>query len=310
MLSDLQKKTAQAVVNIFETGRVRGNYGSVTLLEGDTGHLTYGRSQTTLASGNLYLLINAYCETPGAEFATELRNYLTPLANRDTILDYNMDCRSCLSRAGDDPVMRDVQDQFFDRVYWDPCIKATDTLGISTALGTSVIYDSHIHGSWKMMRNATTTKHGSPKTSGENAWISNYVEERKGWLANHSNTLLRKTVYRMDTFRQLIDSGKWDLSLPLSVRGVEINEEVLLEGTAVRVSAHEATERILQLETPFMQGDDVKEVQQALNQANITVGVDGIFGRETAVAVIQFQTANGLTADGIVGPASRSALGL
>jgi chitosanase len=34
VVSDLQKKTAQSVVNIFETGRALGDYGKVTLLAG------------------------------------------------------------------------------------------------------------------------------------------------------------------------------------------------------------------------------------------------------------------------------------
>ena len=50
-LTALQQSAAQAVVNIFETGSIRGNYSDVTLLPGDSGQLTYGRSQTTLASG-------------------------------------------------------------------------------------------------------------------------------------------------------------------------------------------------------------------------------------------------------------------
>src|SRR5512139_3500789 len=79
MLTDLQKRTAQAIVNIFETGRVRGDYAQVTLIPGDTGHLTYGRSQTTLASGNLYLLVRDYCETPGAALASGLQRYLSGL---------------------------------------------------------------------------------------------------------------------------------------------------------------------------------------------------------------------------------------
>ena len=65
MLTSLQKKTVQAIVNIFETGRPYGDYGAVTVLKGDTGHLTYGRSQTTLGSGNLALLIHAYCDADG-----------------------------------------------------------------------------------------------------------------------------------------------------------------------------------------------------------------------------------------------------
>src|SRR5215831_16707865 len=67
-ITELQKKTAQTIVNIFETGHVRGDYGMVTLLASDYGHLTYGRSQTTLASGNLFLLIRAYCQAQDAQF--------------------------------------------------------------------------------------------------------------------------------------------------------------------------------------------------------------------------------------------------
>ena len=49
MLTELQKKTTHAIVNIFETGSAHGHYAQVTLMSGDTGHLTYGRSQRTLA---------------------------------------------------------------------------------------------------------------------------------------------------------------------------------------------------------------------------------------------------------------------
>lgn len=312
MVGDLQKKTAQAIVNIFETGRVRGNYGSVTLLAGDTGHLTYGRSQTTLASGNLYLLIKAYCGEEGAEFAAELRRYLDPLANRDTVLDHDMEFRAFLSRAGNDPVMHYVQDQFFDRVYWEPSLKAGNNMGINKALGTAVVYDSHVHGSWKRIRDITDSEQGSAKSIGEQSWISEYVNKRKNWLEHHDNPLLRRTVYRMDAFRQLIDGGNWDLSLPFRVRGVEINDAALSEGTAVRVSAvqDEDAERILRLESRPVKGEDVREVQQALSEANFRVEVDGVFGPKTEQAVKEFQTSKQLVSDGIVGPATRRALGL
>src|ERR1700729_2149829 len=53
-LTALQKAAAQAIVNIFETGSIHGNYADVTLMRGDTGQLTYGRSQTTLGAGIVY----------------------------------------------------------------------------------------------------------------------------------------------------------------------------------------------------------------------------------------------------------------
>jgi len=167
MLTDLQKRTAQAVVNVFETGRPQGLYGSVTLIPGDTGHLTYGRSQTTLASGNLYLLIKAYCAAPGAQFAPALNPHLARLAARDTSLDTDMAFRGVLHAAGDDPVMCAVQDQFFDRVYWNPSVQDATTAAVNSALGTNVVYDSHIQGAWAIIRNITNTKHGSATQIGE-----------------------------------------------------------------------------------------------------------------------------------------------
>ena len=50
-------------------------------------------------------------------------------------------------------------------------------------------------------------------------------------------------------------------------------------------------------------GDAVRKLQEMLNAKGYTCGnVDGIFGSKTKAAVLAFQTANGLGADGIVGP--------
>lgn len=58
-------------------------------------------------------------------------------------------------------------------------------------------------------------------------------------------------------------------------------------------------------------GDDVKKIQQALKKWGYYKGsVDGIFGSGTLAAVKDFQRKNGLTADGIIGPKTASALGI
>ena len=72
MLTPTQKQTAQSIVNLFETGVVLGDYGSVTVIPGDTGHLTFGRSQTTLGSGNLLDLLQRYCANDGGRFSHRL----------------------------------------------------------------------------------------------------------------------------------------------------------------------------------------------------------------------------------------------
>ena len=58
-------------------------------------------------------------------------------------------------------------------------------------------------------------------------------------------------------------------------------------------------------------GSEVKTIQQKLSRWGYYDGpVDGIFGTKTRKAVEYFQRKNGLTADGIVGPATLRALGM
>jgi hypothetical protein len=55
-------------------------------------------------------------------------------------------------------------------------------------------------------------------------------------------------------------------------------------------------------------GPEVKKAQQLLNQKGYTLVTDGDFGPSTQAAVKNFQRANGLTDDGIIGPKTWEAL--
>jgi L,D-transpeptidase ErfK/SrfK len=69
--------------------------------------------------------------------------------------------------------------------------------------------------------------------------------------------------------------------------------------------------RFLRLTDPAMQGPDVLAVQRRLIALGDLQGVfDGVFGPQTRDAVIAFQRASGIRADGIVGPDTWMALGI
>lgn len=67
--------------------------------------------------------------------------------------------------------------------------------------------------------------------------------------------------------------------------------------------------RALYLRSPFIRGDDARQLQTWLNSIGFrTEPVDGIFGPSTDKAVREFQENVALTSDGIVGPSTLAAL--
>jgi len=308
-ISNLEKKTIEAIINVFETGKPEGDYSAVTCLPGDSGHLTYGRSQTTLASGNLYLLLKNYTDTQNAQYASQITSYLPRLLACDLTLDADFPLRELLKQCGMDPVMQSVQDTFFDNAYWVPASVSACRVHLTLPLSFAVSYDSHIQGGWMTISEKTTQETGAIGTSGvqEQDWIVSYINIRRAWLTSRS-ALLAKTTYRMDAFSELIAQTKWRLDLPIRVVGTVIDEETLEENEGIRASADDPAPRLLHVTSPFLSGPDVVSIQQALQQKGFSCYPDGIYGNYTAALVQVFQQRNGLRADGIVGPATRSLL--
>lgn len=301
-MTDHQKRTAEAIVNIFETGSVLGDYGKVTVIPGDTGHLTFGRSQTTLGSGNLAKLLDSYCENPGARFARHFEPWKERLRKADVQLDHEPRLHNLLRATADDPVMRDVQDAFFDTFYWQPALRAAERMGIVTPLGVAVVYDAHVHGSWLTLRDRTTARAGRLGEIGERQWIGEYIRERRAWLANHSRKDLRVTVYRMDVFGTLAEMQLWGLELPLVVRGKEISLATL---NAMPEGCYEGPapgSRALAVQSPLVRGLDVRLLQLALSDIGADIRADGIYGNGSAQCVRDFQTKRGMPVTGVATP--------
>jgi len=297
-LTATQTRSIQGIVNLFETGHVIGEYGQVTVIPGDTGHLTFGRSQTTLSSGNLHLLLQRYCGNAGARFGRRLAQALPAAAAKDVALDHDLRLHNVLRATADDPVMRDIQDVFFDERYFRPAMKAADRMGITEPLGKAVVYDSFVHGSWDLVRRKVD---GTPSTRGQRPWVTDYVAARREWLATHQRRDLRATVYRMETFSRLVELGSWGLELPLVVRGAEISTTTLSGAPPGTYDGPQPGTRVLVFETsaPLMRGLDVRLVQLALSERGANIRADGVFGRVSGEHVAAHQRAVGQPVSGV-----------
>lgn len=292
------KKIAEAIVNIFETGSALGNYSAVTLIPHDSGHLTYGRSQTTLGSGNLFLLLDQYCQAPGATFARQLKPYLPRLQARDTALDVDIRLKNLLRASADNPVMRAAQDGFFDRHYWQPAASEAATADILSPLGVAAVYDSLVHGSWTAMRDRTNSERGTLAALGEHGWIKAYLETRRTWLATNPRPDLRLTVYRMDALLDLASHEAWQLDMPLVVRGVEISAFTLAGDPPGCYSGPAPGSRDLSVQSPLLRGADVRLLQLEIATPARPLAADGIYGTATGDAFRMFQELKGLPQTG------------
>jgi len=300
-LTPLQKATCKAIVSIFETGSPRSRYDAVTVARGDRGGLSYGHSQATLMSGNLAKLVASYIHHEGA-FADVLAPYLPMLRGRDARLNADSAFHTALRAAAEDPVMRRTQDTFFDTRFWTPAASRAERMGFTSALSAAVVYDSYIHGSFDAM--ARRTDRSSNRS--ERAWIPAYLATRRAWLASHSNQLLRKTVYRIDSLMGLTRCDNWMLALPLVIRGTLVTPQVLAAGSGPANECACAGRRLLRVVRPYARGEDVRCVQRAVGLS--AEMCDGIYGPNTARAVALFQQRKGLAADGITGPRTWRAL--
>lgn len=222
---EIHRKCIQTL-NVFETGSTEGDYSNVSIYkdggQGAYRQITYGASQTT-QDGNLDKLLYAYVEAAPSTsaVAATIERRLPTKHNRQLVNDTQF--ISALKEAGKDPLMQTLQNEFFDEVYFIPAYKWFKTNGFTQPLSMLVIYDSFIHSGSILSFLRKRFAEVPPAQGGdEKAWITSYVNTRRSWLANHSNKILRKTVYRMDTMKSCIAADNWDLKSPYKANGVTI----------------------------------------------------------------------------------------
>ncbi len=230
-ISKSQKHAIDCILSIFETGKVptAASYSTCTILRDGAG-ISYGKHQATDNAGSLDKIVQKYIAAGGVH-ADKLKAYLPQLAANETAKlnpsappDWAKNLVSLLKEAGADPKMQAAQDEVFDENYWNPAVTHAKAIGLTTALGYAVVYDTCIHsGPGRVATHRAAFPQKSPANGGdEKEWVRAYVGARKAWLAGSSNALVQRTVYRMETFEGLMAVGNWSLATPFTVRGVKI----------------------------------------------------------------------------------------
>lgn len=218
-----------AIVNCFETGSVTGKYDAIAILNDNPvrgKQVTYGKSQAS-EFGGLPLLLKEYEQRQGylnqvlTQKLPDLAKLVDSRTGKDTILSRDHDFIQLLHDLARDPLMQQVQDQFFDQHYFSPAYYWFTDNGFTLPLSLLVIYDSFIQsGSIPQHLRARFPTVPPVQGGNEKNWISDYVTARDEWL--ESISYLKTTEYRTKDFLDAIDAGDWMLAHDFNANGTLI----------------------------------------------------------------------------------------
>jgi N-acetylmuramoyl-L-alanine amidase len=139
---------------------------------------------------------------------------------------------------------------------------------------------------------------------------------RRGDAGNDVVELKRRLNATGSVSDPLTDDDVFDEACDSAVRHFQQARGLSVDGIVGRgtwASLEEAAwqlgDRVLDVASPLLRGDDVTVLQHRLLQLGFAVGrVDGFFGPVTAAAIAEFQSNMGLPADGVAGPSVFKAL--
>jgi chitosanase len=212
------------VLSVAETGQAVWDPAAVYIY----GDGNDGRKQCTLSigftadGGNLRKVLERYVALDGS-YSDRLVPHIALLKAGDPGTDSAF--VSLLKEIGKkDPLMMSIQEEMFDKLYLGPAFAWASKYGFGLPLSYLVIADSFLHSGSMLDFLMNRFAEKKPSDGGDSkVWITAYTHTRKDWLANHSNTILRNTVYRCNCFLAQIDRNNWSLEqTPIVMHGIEV----------------------------------------------------------------------------------------
>jgi hypothetical protein len=212
---DRVRRAAFAITSAFEGG------GYATYQTYDSGIISYGRFQFTLAAGSFITVITRFINQASGPTVDGLRGYLPRINAKDESLRKDEGLKTLCKTAANDPIMQAIQDQVATEGYWGDVIGLSITpRNIKSALGYALIFDMAIqHGKYNFLIPKTETDLGVPSKSrvGENGvteqqFLVKLAQNRKDNLyALAAKLNLPGMQNRGDFWVNLVAANDWNL---------------------------------------------------------------------------------------------------
>jgi chitosanase len=225
-----QRRVVDELVNVFEYSSPAGRYDTCTDL-GDGRGFTCGVIGFTSSSTEVRDVVSAYVDqVPDSPLARHLPR-LKELADNGSGDTSGLDgFTGDWAHAAKDATFRTEQDRLADRLAYTPALEAARSIGLRTALGVAIIYDTAVqHGTSDdpdglgALLASTKEKTGGNPADGvdEQTWLLAFLDVRADDLRNPhdagSRDVWAASVDRVDALRELVDGARPDLAPPVTV---------------------------------------------------------------------------------------------
>lgn len=220
---DTKKELIRRIINAYEMGKTTVDYDGIYIYNdgpGNTKQVTVSYGLTS--SGSLYTFLKEYTQL-GAKFSGDFKPYL-PLVRNPSIV-HNTAFISLLKRAArEDKAYRDLMDNVYYRLYYDPAMKWAESHGFKLPLSLAVIADSYIHSGSILGSLRNKFPEPVPSVGGdEKKWVEQYLIARELWLRTHSRKILNGTAVRPRDYLREVKKGNWNLdTLPFIANGLKV----------------------------------------------------------------------------------------
>lgn len=239
-MSPEQKRRAEQLTSIFENGTPQFDYRAIENL-GDGRGYTAGRAGFTTATGDAYLVIERYTkQVPTNPLATYLPRLKQLADDEDEDTSQLPGFVDAWRLAALDSRFRSAQDAVIDELYYVPAMQVANQLGISSALGRAILYDTIIqHGGGDnedslsaIVERTTTVRQGTPKTGvSQTLWLNTFLDLRRQDLLRPANQTTQDvwavSVGRVEVLRKLLHEKNLDLNGPIIVDTEEYDGRIL-----------------------------------------------------------------------------------
>lgn len=274
---DRIKAAAFNITAAFEGSKSYTNYQTY-----DSGIISYGRFQFTLASGSLGRVLESYLAVSTTDTAGLLMGYQTRVDVKDATLRKDASFKALMIRAAEEEAMKQAQDSVVQKSYWVPAQDSIISRGIVTPLGQALLFDMAVqHGPAHKHTQTAEQQLGAPPKSmlGENGLteeqlIRQVAQVRKSFLYGFADANnLPGARKRADFWVDLVASDDWQLQgdadgnvfvygKPVQVKNPTQTSSMRAEpGEPVRGTF--TTSRILSVrKTPDINSDDLGRVRK------------------------------------------------